>query len=220
MKAVLVRSLRWTATGSLLLAYPLLAHYSAFNASADLGALLAVLPLSAIALGFAWRSPRRLALLALLGFVLALAFAAGSWGMLRRHFGWLYWVEHAGTHLALCLAFGRTLLGGRRPLCSQFAEAIERRSLPPAVAHYTHQLTAAWTAYFALMAAASSLLFWLAPFKVWSVFANFLTPLFLLLMFLAEYAIRLRVLPQAKHAGLIESIRIFWQSPPSPDRPS
>jgi len=212
--------LKWTAMAGLLLAYPLLAHYAAFTASGDLGALLAVLPVAAIALGFSWRSPRRLVLLALAGFMFALALLADAWDMLRQHFGWLFLVQYVATHLALCLVFGHTLSAGRRPLCSQFAAAIEQRCLPRKVRRYTRRLTAAWTAYFAFMAVASSVLFWLAPFTVWSVFANFLTPLFLLLMFLAEYAIRLRVLPPAKHSSLLESIRIFWQSPPTPGRPS
>ena len=218
--ANLFRNLRWTAMAGLLLAYPLLVHYSAPTASGDLGILLAVLPLAVIALGFSWRSPRRLALLALAGFMLALTFLAGSWDMLRQHFGWLLLVQYVSTHLTLCLVFGQTLFGGRQALCSQFAAAIEQRSLPPAVGRYTRQLTVAWTAYFAFMAVASSLFFWLAPFPVWSVFANFLTPICLLLMFLAEYAIRLRVLPQVKHSSLLESIWIFWQSPPTSGRPN
>jgi uncharacterized membrane protein len=218
-RAGIIRSLKWTAIAGLLLAYPLLAHYAALTAAGDLGALLAVLPLAAIALGLSWRSPRRLALLALAGFVFALVLLADAWELLKQHFGWLFLVQYVATHLALCLVFGHTLLGGRRPLCSRFAEAIEQRSLPASVNRYTRRLTAVWTAYFAVMAVASSVLFWLAPFTAWSVFANFLTPLCLLLMFLAEYAIRLRVLPHVKHASLLDSIRVFWQSPPSLGRP-
>jgi uncharacterized membrane protein len=219
-RAVIIQSLKWTAIAGLLLAYPLLAHYAALTAYGDLGALLAVLPVAAIAVGFSWRSPRRLALLALAGLMVALVLLTDAWDMLQQHFGWLFLVQYVATHLALCLVFGATLLAGRQPLCSRFAEAIERRSLPPRVSRYTRRLTAVWTAYFALMAVASTGLFWLVPFTVWSVFANFLTPLFLLLMFLVEYAIRLRVLPRAKHSSLIESIRIFWQSPPAPGRPN
>ena len=216
----IVRSLKWTAMVGLLLAYPLLAHYSALTASVDLSVLLAVLPLVVIALGFTWRSPRRLALLAITGFMIALAFLADSWDMLRQHFGWLFLAQYVATHLSLCLVFGHTLLAGRQALCSQFAATIEHRPLPPGVSRYTRKLTVAWTVYFAFMAVVSSLLFWLAPFTVWSAFANFLTPLCLLFMFLAEFSIRLCVLPHVKHSRLLESIRIFWQSPPTPGRPS
>ena len=207
---------KWAAMGVLLLAYPILAHYSTLKTSADMGTMLAVLPITAIAFSLAWRSPRRVLMLAFLGF--ALAVLGGSWGMLQQHFGWLYFFQHVGTHLALGLMFGLTLLNGRQALCSRFAVAIEHGILSPVVSRYTRQVTVAWTIYFVLMAVTSTLLFCLAPIEDWSIFANFLTPLLLLLMFLAEYCVRLHVLPQANHSSLIATVRVFWKLPLSPGR--
>jgi len=211
------RSIQYLGFGGLLLAYPALAHYATLTAASGLAVALAVFPFAAIALGVAWRSPRRTSMLALCG--LGFALLAGVWSRLQQNFGWLYFFQHAGTNLALCLLFGRTLLNGRQALCSRLAARLHG-SLSPGRARYTRQVTVAWTAFFALMAGISAGLFWLAPMAAWSVFANLLTPLLVALMFAAEYAARRRVLSGERHASLFASARTFWHSPPAPVDPS
>ena len=53
---------------------------------------------------------------------------------------------------AHALFFGRTLFGGRVPLCTHFARMV-RGELDPRVEHYTRQVTLAWTVYFVVIAA-------------------------------------------------------------------
>ncbi len=127
-------------------------------------------------------------------------------------FGWIYFVQHAGTNAVLGWIFGRSLCNGREPLCSRFA-AIVHGLLSTEVARYTRYVTIAWTVFFVLMVSVSALLFFLAPIDAWSVFANFVTPIVVVLMFVIEYGIRLRVLPSMQHATILESVRAFRNSP-------
>jgi uncharacterized membrane protein len=198
--------------GCLLLGFPLLAYYSVLLDSTDIGALLAILPISIIGLSLAWRSRQRGYLLALLG--LSLVLLAVFWRLFQQNFAWLYLLEHVGAHLALCLIFGLSLRQGKQALCTRFA-VITHGTLSPGTLRYTRQVTLAWTVYFASMAMVSTLLFGLAPLELWSAFANFLTPILMLLMFLVEYLIRLRVLPCMPHSSWMESLRFIWKSLPS-----
>src|SRR4051812_45486774 len=109
----LARHRQWAAVAALALGYALLAHYTNITSdSATLGALLAVAPLSAAALSLAWQSARRTAMLAAL--CVAAALLAVGWNAIAHHYSRLYWIEHAGSQLFLCLMFGRTLLAGRQ----------------------------------------------------------------------------------------------------------
>jgi uncharacterized membrane protein len=89
------------------------------------------------------------------------------------------------------------------------------------LARYTRQVTIAWTAFFVATAALSILLFVAAPIAVWSAFANVLSLPLVALMFAAEYAVRLRRLPDIKHVTILDTVRMYWNSsrvsqPPSP----
>lgn len=205
------RALRWLVPAALALAYPFFAHYAAAApAASDMGLALALLPFLAAVAVFARRSARRYLWLAL---CLPAAFGlAESWAALRDHFGWLYFVQHAGTNAALGGAFAVSLKSGRMPLCSRLA-ALAHGELAPEVVRYTRQVTQAWTVYFGLTTLVSGLLFFLAPLDIWSAFANFLSPAALIATFLVEYAVRLRVLPRMKHSSMLASVRGFWASP-------
>ena len=137
----------------------------------------------------------------------------------QQNFAWLYLLEHAGTNAALCLMFGRTLRSGQTPLCTRLS-AMAHGSLSPSRKRYTHQVTIAWTVFFAVMTVASALLFFLAPIEAWLGFASFATPLLVVLMFACEYLLRLRVLPREKHSTLIETARTFWKAQLSSTDPS
>jgi uncharacterized membrane protein len=205
-----MRAFRWPAAGALALAYPLLAHYTTLAPSGrDAGLALALLPLLALALVGAWRSSRRCLFLALC--LSAIALLAEGWQSLRDHFGWMYFIQHAGAHTALLLLFGISLAPGNAPLCSRLA-ALAHGELAPEVARYTRQVTLAWAIYFGAAVLASTLLFFLAPLEIWSIFANFLSPAALATMFLAEYAVRLRVLPRMRHSSIFASARGFWHA--------
>ena len=78
---------------------------------------------------------------------------------------------------------------------------------------YTRQVTLAWSIFFGTMALVSTALFFAAPVKVWSGFANFLTAPLIALMFIVEYAVRRRMLPDVEHAGIVAGVQAFWKTP-------
>lgn len=205
------RIVPWLGIAALLIGYPLLAHYTNYSAhDSNLGALVAIAPVVLIALVLAWRSPRRLIMLVVL-VLLCLALRVG-WPALEKHFGLVYWLQHVAMLLVLFITFGRTLIAGRQPLCTRFAQALHA-AVTPEHEIYTRQVTIAWTSFFAAMALASTSLFFLAPLTTWSFFANFLTLPLVGLMFIGEYSVRLRVLPEMRHMHVLDTVRTFWNTP-------
>jgi len=206
------RAVRWLGLAALLIGYPLLAHYTNESAGrGNLGALVAITPVLLITLTLAWRSPRRRSMLGLL--TLPCIGLWACWPTLEQHFGVVYWLQDAGMQLILFMTFGRTLIAGRQPLCTRFAEAIHA-PLTPQHEIYARQVTVAWTVFFAAMTLASTLLFFLAPLPTWSIFTNFLTLPLVALMFIAEYFVRISVLPDMRHGDILGAVRAFRNAPP------
>lgn len=201
------RVLRWLGIIALVIGYPLLAHYTNQSAhSASLGALVAIAPVVLLALVFAWRSPHHIIMLGVIA-LLCLALWVG-WSTLEQHFGLVYWLQHESMQLILLMTFARTLIAGRQPLCTRFAEAVHA-PLSPQHVIYARQVTVAWTLFFAAMALTSTLLFFLTPLTTWSVFANFMTLPLVALMFIAEYWVRRWALPEMRHAHILDAVRAF-----------
>src|ERR1700680_1594435 len=139
----------WIAIISLSIGYALLAHYTnAVPGHETLGPCVAITPIILAALTMAWHSRYRSILLVTFGVIGVTTFI--RWDTLERHFYWIYWIEHAGTQLILCLVFARTLSAGREPMCSYVARLVHG-SLEPALARYTRQITIAWAVFFGLM---------------------------------------------------------------------
>lgn len=200
-------TLRGLGIAALVIGYSLLAHYT--NQSPDrapLGALVALTPVFLITLLLAWRSPQRIATLALLAGVMALL--VWQWSALTRYVGWVYWLQYMSMQLVLFIMFARTLLGGRKPLCTHFAEIVHA-PLSPSHEVYARQVTIAWSAFFASMALISTALFFLAPLATWSIFANFMTWPLVGLMFVVEYWVRKWLLPELRHTHLLDAVRAF-----------
>lgn len=208
------RIVRWLGIAVLVISYPLLAHYTNESAQrGNLGALVAIAPVVLIALVLAWRSPRRRLML---GVLVLLCLALWSWWpALEHHYGVVYWLQHAGMQLVLCIIFGRTLVAGRQPLCTRFADAVHG-PLTPRHEIYARQVTVAWTLFFAAMMLVSTALFFLAPLATWSVFANFMTLPLVTLMFIVEYRVRRRVLPDLPNPHILDAVRAFRNTPASP----
>lgn len=208
------RIARWMGIAALVIGYPLLAHYTnESSGGGNLGAVVAIAPVVLIALVLAWRSPRRFIMLGALALFCAALWA--GWPALERHFGLVYWLQHVGMQLILFMTFGRTLIAGRQPLCTRFAEMVHA-PLTPQHEIYARQVTVAWTLFFAAMALVSTLLFFLAPLTTWSVFANFLTLPLVVLMFIAEYWVRRWVLPDMRHRHILDAVRAFRNTPARP----
>jgi uncharacterized membrane protein len=208
--------LPWLGIAALVIGYPLLAHYTNESAhSGNLGALVAIAPVVLIALALAWRSPRRFILL---GVVALLCIALWvEWQALENHFGLVYWLQHVGIQLLLCMTFARTLIAGRQPLCTRFAEAVHAPSpLTPQHEIYARQVTVAWSLFFLAMALVSTLLFFLAPLATWSVFANLLTLPLVALMFIGEYWVRRWLLPNLRHTHILDAVRAYRNTPAPP----
>ncbi|MGC1172497.1 MAG: hypothetical protein WA904_02335 [Polaromonas sp.] len=218
MTATLLRGLRWAAIAGACLAYAVLSHLAAADPHPDLwDAAVAMAPLVLLAGVLAWRSPHRTWMLTLCLAGATILYAISGW--LVQHYNWVFLLQHAGIQALLGLAFARTLRAGQIPMVSRFA-AVIHGPLSPALARYTRQVTWAWTLYFAVMTGLSLLLFGLAPVAVWSAFANLLNLPLLILMFAAEYVVRLFLLAPSDRAGPLEAIRAYRQagsgrSPPS-----
>lgn len=184
-----------------------LAHFTIIERfSPALGAVLSLVPAALLALWMARRSRHRE------WFVVAAAIAAialwAGWGSLERNYTRVLFVEHAGGNALLALVFGRTLAAGREPLCTRFARILHD-TLPAEVAAYTRRITIAWTAFFAALAALSAWLYLGGFLAAWSLLATILSPILVALMFVVEYAVRLRALPRWQRVGLLAGYRAF-----------
>ncbi|WP_321815244.1 MULTISPECIES: hypothetical protein [unclassified Paraburkholderia] len=197
-----------------VIAYQVLAHHAvATPGEQGLGLAMALIPPLLLALGAAAKSPRRAWLLPLW-----VAGAGALWVArtpLAQQFEWGLYIEHASFNLGMALLFGRTLVAGRTPLCTQFASMLHTRdgsALAPAIARYTRQITLAWTLFFVATAAVSTLMFAFAPIVDWATFANYLALPLVGVMFVAEHACRRFALPGERRAGMMESVRAYRAS--------
>jgi uncharacterized membrane protein len=187
--------------------FAVLAHAALVQGvSPTVGALLSLLPVS---LFVAWKvghTKHRL-VAASLAALAAVALVIG-WPQLERHFPDVFFLQHVTINLVLAWVFGRTLAAGRVPLVTHFARMIHGE-LPAEVERYARRVTIAWTALFIAICAASCVLYlggWLAA---WSFLANFANPALLAAMFVLEYVVRHRVLPDWERVGVLGGIRAF-----------
>ena len=167
-----------------------------------------VVPFTVMAVLAAWHSKMRgPALLALA----VLAFLVGLYlDELRDHVNWLYFMQHLGAMSLLAIAFGATL--GRNDedaLCSRVTRMLLPAPADPVYMRYTWKVTLVWTAYFILSAVLSIGLFFFAPLAIWSFFANLLTPVTVGLMFVVEYLVRVRALPDREHYSIAQIVQAY-----------
>jgi uncharacterized membrane protein len=134
------------------------------------------------------------------------------WAHLTSHVAGLYYLQHLGTHLAMALFFGKTLRHNDIPLITQLAKRIEMDQLSVLKLTYTRWVTIAWTAFFCINALVSTVLFVTASSVVWSFHANLMTGPLIVLMFLGEFVVRLRMLPAHERPSIVETIRAYRQA--------
>jgi uncharacterized membrane protein len=207
------RWLRPTLVAASILLYALLEHYTsttpdATPGTAALGAALATTPLL-----LAWLLLARRLARPWISLPLALLAAAivlmNVWRQIEHNFPLMFMLQEVGVYLMLAFGFGRSLLAGQMPLCTQWALMLHG-PLPEPVQRYTRSVTLAWTAFFVAISLTSALLFRFAPLRVWSVFSNFLTLPLAALMFAIEYGLRRRRLPWMQHATLVDTARAYF----------
>lgn len=199
---------------ALALGYALLAHLLTTAAQPTaLGAAASTAPWALLALVVAWRSAHRVP--ALIACALLVALGWTFWEQLERNTPWVYYLQHVLMFVALGAAFGVTLRAGQEALCTRLARAVQG-ALSRDAENYSRGVTLAWALFCAVMIAASTLLFFLAPLGAWSVFANLLTLPLVGAMFLAESLVRVRVCPELGNGGVLRgaanSVRAYWES--------
>jgi uncharacterized membrane protein len=204
--------LQLAAVAVFLIAYSALSHYSNSNPQArDLGAGLALGPMLILALALTWRLSG--ALLAVVTAATAAFLLHRFWPLLTQNFSIVYLIQQCGFYAIMAWTFGRSLLNGHVPLCTQLADKVHG-PLSAVELGYTRSVTIAWTIFFLANVAATILLFEFASLRIWSLFVNFFSLPLILLMFAAEYAVRRRVLPQVQGSGLIATLRVYFADPP------
>jgi uncharacterized membrane protein len=120
----------------------------------------------------------------------------------------LYVLQYLGIYLALAWSFGITLRRGSTALITRFATHVHG-SLPPAMVQYTSRLTAWWVAFFVGMGTVAVVLYLWTPWSWWSLFANVLTPIALLIMFVGEHLLRYRLHPEFERATLMQAVQAY-----------
>ena len=120
-------------------------------------------------------------------------------------------ITHWTIYTGLLLTFALTLRRGRVALITAMARRLHGK-LPPELATYTRRVTIAWCCFFAAQLTTSVTLFF-APLPAWSFFVNILDIPLVVVMFTAEYLVRLRSLQDPpRHSlsaivGMIADIR-------------
>lgn len=185
--------------------YAALSHYSASSPNAKgLGAVLSVAPVILIGVILLWRWTQPLTALLVAASLCALLYR--YWPAVERNFEWADLLQQCGAYGLAAVSFARSLFAGRVPLCTQLANTVHG-ALTPVEIVYTRHATVAWGIFYFLMAAAVLILFFIAPLNVWSLFVNFGTFGLMMLMGLADHAIRRRVLPRHPSGGILAVIR-------------
>jgi uncharacterized membrane protein len=200
------RRLQLAAIIAFLGAYAGLSHYSNIAQSHELGVGLALGPPLTLGLLLLWRVHLAAAVL---GAAAAAVLLRHYWPVLERSFTWVYLLQEGGLYSVLAASFGQSLFGGRVALCTQIADKVHG-PLTPQELRYTRRVTAAWALFFVLITAATLGLFLFAPLRIWSLFANFCVLPLIALMFVAEYAVRRRVLPQVPRGGILAAVRVYF----------
>jgi uncharacterized membrane protein len=206
------RRLQLAAIIAFVVAFAGLSHYGNSVAKThDLGVGLALGPVLAVGFALIWRwTHLGVALLAAAG---AAVLLRHYWPLLEKNFSVVYLLQEGGFYSLMAASFGQSLLGRRVALCTQLADKVHG-PLTPQEVRYTRRVTAAWALFFIAITAATVGLFLFAPLRVWSLFANFCVLPLIGLMFVAEYAVRRRVLPQTPRRGILAAVRVYFAGSP------
>jgi uncharacterized membrane protein len=187
-------------------AYAGLSHYcNTVEGAHALGAALAIAPALMAGVLLLRRWARALIAPALAALALLLF---TCWPLLERKFYWMCLLQDCALYGLLAVSFAGSLRPGATALCTELADKLHG-PLTPREVRYSRRITAAWALFFAAVVAVTVLLFAAAPLRVWSLFANFCILPLVALMFIAEYAVRRRVLPQAERGGILATVRTF-----------
>jgi uncharacterized membrane protein len=133
------------------------------------------------------------------------------WPQLEKKFSMVYLMQECGMYGLLAFGFGRSLGSGHTALCTRVADRLHG-PLTPQELRYTRQITAAWAIFFGVLAVSILAFYMFAPRAVWSLFVNFIALPLVGLMFIVEYAVRRRLLPDSERRGVLATVRVFLSS--------
>lgn len=194
-----------TAIAALVISYAALSYYSDSSPHAKgLGAALSIGPILFIGLVLLWRWTKPLT--ALLAAALLGASLFRYWGMIEKNYRWADLAQQCGIYGLIALSFARSLFGGRVPLCTQLTMQMHG-ALTPVETAYTRRATAAWAIFYLLIASAILIIFFVGSRSAWSFFVNFATFGLIIIMAVADHALRRRLLPQHPAGGILGIIR-------------
>lgn len=201
-------------------AYPITTHVAIARRSSAL-TVLAVVILAALVM-IPWLASGRL-----LAWLVLPVIAVGCWLISDAHLALLpLYLPPVIIPSAIAWLFGRTLLDGRMPLIEQFVRAMEQPGFEPdaAIQRYARQLTSVWAAMLVSLALINLLLAAFAaprgllialgftpavtvPQETWSLFANFIAYMVIVVFFIIEYAFRRRRFPDQPYRNFADFIR-------------
>ena len=194
----------------LLLAYALLSHALMLHAGHRPWAVALLFgPLLAAVLVVAIRRRHGASVVGCLGLIALLTVVVVRGGV--QDINRLYVMQHVGIHLLLCWTFAISLRRGAVPLISALAERVHG-DVEAVEKAYTRRLTGVWALYFAGMASLSVAVYWAAPWAMWSVLANLVTPVAAIGLFVGEYLMRYRWHPEFKRASMLQALRAYHQA--------
>ena len=170
--------------------------------------LVGLFPLIVLALTVAWQSRAR-------WLAVPLCLAACAWAfvnlqLLREHTALFYFIQHVGAMGLLGLTFGSTLWGSDdQALCSRMAAMVMPGPLGAEHERYTWHVTLVWTLFFVAVGGVSAALFFFGAMDVWALFANIVSPVLIGALFVVEYLVRVRVLPNRPHMSIAATISAY-----------
>jgi uncharacterized membrane protein len=184
--------------------YALISQYGYSDTkNQGVGAGLSIGPIALIGVVLAWRWTPRWVAAGLTLLIASLVYF--SWPFLKAHYEWSDFVQQAGAFGLIAFGFGRSLLGGRVPTCTLLADKLHG-PLTPAETAYTRRATIVWCLFYTLLTGAIIALFFAASTHVWSLFVNFGTFGLMGLLFLADHALRHRLLPRRPGGGIVAAL--------------
>ena len=173
-----------------------------------LSVALFLAPCASFAVGWLWRRGSRAS--RWLAGALALALPLGLWGLhpyLAQRAELFYVGEYALVYTTLAAWFAASLRG--TPIITRVARRVH--PLTPDMVAYTVKLTRAWAIYFVGMAALSIAVYALGGLALWARFTLLLSPLSLLVFFVAEHKLRYHWHPEFDRATLAQAVRSWRQ---------
>lgn len=196
--------------------YALLSHLLMVHAAHEpwaVAALLAPMLGAAAWLALQLRHTRALLACGVAAAGLVAIVARGGVGSVER----LYLLQHMALHAALGGVFALTLRPGATALITAMADRVQG-PLTEGLCRYTRRLTAVWVGYFAGMVLLSPLLFVLAPWWWWSLYANLLTPLAAGALFIGEFLLRYRLHPEFERVTFLQTLFAWRHTSLAPPR--